>query len=79
MRIRSHILEEESRTFLKTLLPDKWVLRNKPLDYGIDCEVEIFDQKGYTTGQVFWIQIKATDSENESNIRSIRLPNSKIK
>ncbi|UBZ13493.1 DUF4365 domain-containing protein [Flagellimonas marinaquae] len=63
MRSRTHILEEESLLELKKILPIEWVIREKPKDYGIDIEVEIFTSKGEYTGIVFWIQLKATDSK----------------
>lgn len=62
-RTRSHILEDESRNQLQAIIPSEWVVRDKPKDYGIDCEIEIFDSKGNPTGAIFWVQLKATDSK----------------
>lgn len=42
-RIRTHILEDESRIAFMQALPAEWVYRDKDKDYGIDCEVEIFE------------------------------------
>ena len=57
-RPQQHVLEDESRTAFATLvLP--WVFRDKRSDYGIDAEVEIFEQ-GKATGQLFLVQLKAT-------------------
>lgn len=78
MRSRSHILEEESLFELKKILPTDWVIREKPKDYGIDVEVEIFTSKGKYTGIVFWIQLKATDSEKIKDHKSIRMQIEKI-
>ena len=65
MRHRTHLLEEESFFELKKKLPKEWVIREKPKDYGIDVEIEIFNSKGRYTGLVFWIQLKATDSDKQ--------------
>ena len=79
MRSRTHILEEESLFELKKILPNEWVTREKPKDYGIDVEIEIFTSKGKYTGIVFWIQLKATDSEKPKDHKSIRMPILKIR
>ena len=67
-RPRSHALETESRTAFESTLPNNWVYRRKEDDYGIDGEVEIFDDDGQTTGLLFFVQLKATELENR-NIR----------
>ncbi|KQI70677.1 hypothetical protein AN191_16560 [Loktanella sp. 5RATIMAR09] len=43
------------------MLPDAWVLRRKDKDYGVDLEVEVFDDHGRSTGLMFFVQLKATD------------------
>jgi len=78
MRTRSHIIEDESRVEFRRILPKYWVCRDKNNDYGIDNEVEIFSTKGNPTGKLFWVQLKATDSEDISVIKSLTLPRSKI-
>lgn len=77
-RTRSHILEDESRNHFKLSIPTNWVIRDKPNDYGIDLEVEIFDAKGAPTGLVFWVQLKATDANDVKIEKSINIPRSKI-
>jgi len=77
-RTHNHILEDESRHFFKGLLPRDWVYRDKHGDYGIDCEVELFDEKGNASGLVFWVQLKATSSAAEKTIRNVSLKNDKI-
>ncbi|MFC2187446.1 DUF4365 domain-containing protein [Fulvivirgaceae bacterium LMO-SS25] len=72
-------MEEESFFELKKILPTEWVIREKPKDYGIDVEIEIFNSDGTYTGIVFWIQLKATDSPKEKDHKSIRLSKTKIK
>lgn len=78
MRTRSHIIEDESRIQLEQIIPNYWVCRDKSKDYGIDCEIEIFDKKGNSSGKVFWVQLKATDSKTKRGIQSISFPIKKI-
>ena len=59
VRTRNHILEDKSRNIFNEIIPEKWVVRDKGKDYGIDCEVEIFDDYGNPTGIVFYVQLKA--------------------
>lgn len=61
-RHRSHQLESESRVAFRSLLPSTWVVRDLDQDYGIDAQVEIFDESGEATGLTFLVQLKATDS-----------------
>lgn len=61
IRSRSHELEDESFRQFCDALPAKWVPRKKERDYGIDCEVEIFDANGSSTGLTFLVQLRATD------------------
>lgn len=61
-RTRSHRLEDISINKFNSLLPDLWVCRRKGKDYGVDLEVEIFDDDGDTTGLMFYVQLKATDN-----------------
>lgn len=65
-RPRQHILEEESRKRFEQLLPDHWVIRKPDPDYGIDAEVEIFNEDSSSTGLVFNVQLKATDEKDLS-------------
>lgn len=65
-RPREHILEEESRKRFEQLLPDHWVIRQPKPDYGIDAEVEVFNEDGSSTGLVFNVQLKATDQKDLS-------------
>lgn len=77
-RVRSHILEDESRVAFMNILPPEWVYRDKDKDYGIDCEVEVFEKDGTSTGIVFWVQLKATDSINEKTNKTVTFDKSKI-
>lgn len=62
-RPRSHQLESTSIQRLENLLPDQWVCRKKSDDYGVDLEIEVFDESGNSTGLTFLVQLKATDDE----------------
>ena len=68
-RPKQHQLEDLSRAKFQLCLPDEWVIRDK--DYGIDCEVELFDQEENSTGLLFYVQLKATGSKKESDIFKI--------
>jgi tetratricopeptide (TPR) repeat protein len=65
-RSRSHQLEDISRNKFEALLPASWVVRPKSHDYGIDCEVEIFEANGDATGFTFLVQLRATDDKLEA-------------
>ena len=49
-RPKQHQVEDLSINALKSVLPREWVYREKDKDYGIDGEIEIFDENGYATG-----------------------------
>lgn len=54
-RPRSLRLEDESWRLLSNFIPSQWVLRKPQPDYGIDGEVEIFDESGSSTGLLFFV------------------------
>jgi len=60
-RPRSHVIEDESEDIFKSFLPNEWVVRKIPKDYGVDYEVEIVEGD-VVTGNRFWFQLKGTDS-----------------
>lgn len=70
-RPKQHQLEDLSRAKFQLCLPEKWVIRDKDKDYGIDCEVELFDEEGNSTGILFYVQLKATASKKESEIFNV--------
>jgi hypothetical protein len=72
-RVRQHQLEDVSRSKFSLAIPRHWVCRDKNKDYGIDVEIEIFDNNGSATGLVFWVQLKATESNDASVIKNINL------
>lgn len=64
-RPRSHQLEEESWKAFSNAIPNYWILRRPQPDYGLDGEVEIFNQSGSSTGLMFLVQLKGTDTVNK--------------
>ncbi len=70
-RPKQHQLEDLSRAKFQLCLPEKWVIRDKDKDYGIDCEVELFDDDENSTGLLFYVQLKATASNKESEIFNV--------
>ena len=70
-RPKQHQLEDLSRAKFQLCLPQQWVLRDKDKDYGIDCEVELFDKDENSQGLLFYVQLKATGSKKDSEILNI--------
>ena len=67
-----HIIETESKKKLNSIIPDHWVLRELPLDYGLDFMVEIF-KEGRSTGNIFYLQLKGSGQNIKNNIISYQL------
>ncbi|WP_120316833.1 DUF4365 domain-containing protein [Catellatospora citrea] len=61
VRPREHEIETESRRAFASMVPASWVVRDVQEDYGVDLEVEIFEQ-GRATGLTFRVQLKGTDT-----------------
>lgn len=59
-RSPSHRTGDASLHIFWAALPEAWVYRIKGQDYGIDVEVEIFDDDGRATGLIFLAQVKGT-------------------
>ena len=70
-RPKQHRLEDLSRVKFQSVLPERWVYRDKDKDYGIDGEVELFDETDKAQGYLFYVQLKATESEEKSSILNI--------
>ena len=71
-RTRSHRLEDRSIQRVEQCLPDRWVVRRKDKDYGVDLEVEIFDEGDEATGLILYVQVKATDDAAKAGTLSIK-------
>lgn len=69
-RPKQHQIEEKAYDQFKSCLPIYWVVRNQTHDYGIDREVEIFNQnangEAVSTGYIFKAQVKGTEDANAS-------------
>jgi len=72
-RPRSHELDDEARRVFERALPPSWVTRPVSNEYGIDLEVEVFED-GQATGLLFKVQNKGTDAQG-----SRKIPPAKIK
>lgn len=70
-RPKQHRLEDLSRVKFQTVLPERWVYRDKDKDYGIDGEIELFDESDKAQGYLFYAQLKATESNKESTILNV--------
>jgi tetratricopeptide (TPR) repeat protein len=70
-RVTQHEIEDISRAKFMLELPRKWVFRDKSKDYGIDGEVELFNEDKSPQGLVFWVQLKATESKSDNKILNI--------
>ena len=77
-RTKNHIIEDESRLAFYKSLPKHWVYRDKDKDYGVDCEVEIFVEWGNASGLIFWVQLKATESQSSHVIENMSFKPEKI-
>ena len=69
-RPKQHQIEEEGYEQFKACLPRHWVVRSQTHDYGIDREVEIFNQDAngdaISTGCIFKVQVKGTEDADVS-------------
>lgn len=63
-RPKQHQTEDRAYKQFEECMPDHWVIRSQTHDYGVDREVEIFNQQpngdAVSTGYVFKAQIKGT-------------------
>jgi tetratricopeptide (TPR) repeat protein len=60
-RPRTHVTGSKAVRAFINALPDEWVIREPSEDYGIDLEVEVFEN-GRATGLTFKVQSKGTDA-----------------
>jgi tetratricopeptide (TPR) repeat protein len=70
-RHRNHVLEDNSVTQFKLLLPEIWNLHTFTKDYGIDVQIEIFDINGESSGLRVYGQLKATDKTEDEDSLSL--------
>lgn len=67
-RHRNHVLEDLSLAELQKALPPMWVIHPYHRDYGIDVQVELFDENGDSTGLRIYGQLKATDKREDDDV-----------
>lgn len=72
-RHKNHQIEDASRRKFDTLLPDCWVSRPKASDYGVDVEVELFEETGSATGLLFYVQLRGTDDRSRAQKTALSL------
>lgn len=70
-RHTSHILGDKAERKLSVLFPFEWTI-SKPVDYGIDGVVEIFDNN-LPTGHIFNYQSKGTSIENLNEALKVQI------
>lgn len=58
-RTEQHIIDSEAQLILKSFIPSSWVLREQDQDYGIDSEIEVFNNN-LSTGIIFKVQLKGS-------------------
>lgn len=77
-RPRSHQLDYEGRLALQTVMPTHFLVRHADQpEYGIDGEVEVFDEDNEdTTGLRFYFQLKSTDDDDERTALKVSLNSS---
>lgn len=61
-RADNHIRETTGNKVLESLIPPEWIIRSvTERDYGVDCYIELVDDKNRLTGEIAFVQMKATD------------------
>ena len=72
-RSKQHIIGEKGVEILKELLPNEWAVREYMPDYGIDLDVELFDDLGndvyMTKGEHVLFQVKGKEKLNKKTIK----------
>mgnify|MGYP005797392691 CR=1 FL=1 len=72
-RPKQHITSEKSICILKELLPDEWVVREYSPDYGIDLDIELFEDLGdqvyKTLGEHVLFQVKGTEKISKQALK----------
>ncbi len=72
-RPKQHIIGDKGVSILKELFPDEWAVREYTPDYGIDLDVELFDDLGNevyrTKGEHILFQVKGTEKLDKKTIK----------
>ncbi len=62
-RPRSHVIEDIAAAQFTLAMQPRWIVRTKDKDYGVDLEAELLTEDDTATGNIFYVQSKATDDE----------------
>jgi hypothetical protein len=74
-RPRTHRIERESRGAFAAALKPRFASHERtPPEYGIDGDVEEFDENDRATGLHFFAQLKATDEPELSRALAVTVP-----
>lgn len=76
-RPKAHVIEDISEDVFKSCLPDEWIIRKIPKDYGVDYEIEIVANE-IVTGKRIWFQLKGKEKV-EIKSRNIPIPSHLLK
>ena len=76
-RTRTHVIEDIAAARFALAMQPRWIVRNKEKDYGIDLEAELLTDDGTPTGNLFYIQSKATDDEGAA--QSVQMKADRVK
>lgn len=76
-RVPQHQIDAAGQVLLRSALPPAWVVREQNPDYGIDYQIEIFEENGSWTGVQFSIQLKSSAAQYDRNI-PLQLPLEKL-
>jgi tetratricopeptide (TPR) repeat protein len=76
-RSRTHVIEDIADAHFALAMQPRWIVRKKDKDYGVDLEAELLTDDGTPTGQLFYVQSKATD--NEESAQSIQVKSDRIR
>lgn len=61
IRSESHLIDQNAILFIRNNLPEEWVIRELSPDYGIDLDVELFEnEQRVTLGEHLFFQVKGT-------------------
>ena len=60
-RSATHITGDRAVLHFKQCLPEEWIARDVPSDYGIDCEIKVVDDDGAVAGALVFAQLKGTE------------------
>lgn len=71
-RPKQHNLEEASRRYFESVLPENWTISKPDHDYGVDAIVNIFDGENASPYEIA-VQLKASAKADEGDNEKITL------